>query len=236
MENIDTTWFLKSPIDAEHKQYILLNFLQGVNKEIRKDNIYQPIRKVFEIIKDLKLMDKIMGGQIFPLHDLQAKEKEIAQEFEALKLTTAEREELSSIIEISLDCLYRYAEIITSIWKRLEDRISVYNLNPEVKNSECGILLVRNMATDEIHPFWWSRYSNSSSFGILMKKVKMTNNFFSINYDHLINEILVTIGVKFNSLSVTAMEIHEDFNSDSNILKIAKELFVRDTERKLELL
>jgi hypothetical protein len=32
------------------------------------------------------------------------------------------------------------------------------------------------------------------------------------------------------------MEIHEDFDSNSNILKIAKELFIRDTERKLELL
>jgi hypothetical protein len=92
------------------------------------------------------------------------------------------------------------------------------------------------MATDEIHSFWWSRYSNSSSFGILMKKVKMSNNFFSINYDHIINEILLTIGVKSNSLSITAMEIHEDFDSNSNILKIAKELFIRDTERKLELL
>jgi hypothetical protein len=69
-----------------------------------------------------------------------------------------------------------------------------------------------------------------------MKKVKMSNNFFSINYDHIINEILLTIGVKSNSLSITAMEIHEDFDSNSNILKIAKELFIRDTERKLELL
>jgi hypothetical protein len=236
MENIDTTWFLKSPIDAEHKQYILLNFLQGVNKEIRKENIYQPIRKVFTLIKDLKLMDKIMGDQIFTSHNLEAKEKEIAQEFEALKLTPSERDELASIIEISLDSLYRYAEVITSIWKKLENRISVYNLNPEVKNSDCGILLVRNMATDEIHPYWWSRYSNSASFGILMKKVKMSNNFFSINYDHLINEIIVFLGVQSHSLSITAMEIHEDFDSDSNILKIAKELFVRDTERKLELL
>jgi hypothetical protein len=181
-------------------------------------------------------MDRIMGDQIFTSHNLEAKEKEIAQEFEALKLTSSERDELASIIEISLDSLYRYAEVITSIWKKLEDRISVYNLNPEVKNSDCGILLVRNMATDEIHSFWWSRYSNSSSFGILMKKVKMSNNFFSINYDHIINEILLTIGVKSNSLSITAMEIHEDFDSNSNILKIAKELFIRDTERKLELL
>lgn len=236
MKNIESTWFLKSPIDAEHKQYVLLDFLKGVNKEIRKDNIYQPIRKVFTLIKDLRLMEEILRGKNIHIQNLPTKEREIIQEFNALELTKEEKEELFNIIQLSLNCLYRYAELGASIWKKLENRISVYNLNQEIKNPESGILMVRNMATDEIHSHWWSRCSNSSSLGIIMKKVKMPNNFFSINYDHLINEILLTVGVKTTKIQITVMEIYEDFDSDSNILKIAKELFIRDMETRLELL
>jgi hypothetical protein len=96
--------------------------------------------------------------------------------------------------------------------------------------------LVRNLATDEIYSYWWSRYSNASSFGIMMKRVRISNNFFSISYDHLVNEILVTVGVQAPNSKVTVIEIQEDFNEESNILKIAKELFIKDLESQVALL
>jgi hypothetical protein len=236
MKNLETTWFLNSPIDAEHKQYILLDFLQELNTEIRRDNIYQPIQQIFSSIKDLKLAEKILTGEKIDHQILDPQEIQIFEKFASSKFSENEKKELSEIVDLSLDCLYKYAELGTNIWKKLEKRISVYNLRPEIKNSDLGILMVRNLATDEIYSYWWSRYSNSTSFGIMMKKVKIPNNFFSISYDHLVNEILVSVGVECQNTKITVIEIYEDFNEESNILKIAKELFIKDLESQVALL
>lgn len=236
MKNLETTWFLNSPIDAEHKQYILLDFLQELNTEIRRDNVYQPIQQIFSSIKDLKLAEKILTGEKIDHQILDSQEIQIFEKFASSKFSENEKKELREIVDLSLDCLYKYAELGTNIWKKLEKRISVYNLRPEVKNSDIGILMVRNLATDEIYSYWWSRYSNSNSFGIMMKKVKIPNNFFSISYDHLVNEILVSVGVECQNTKITVIEIYEDFNEESNILKIAKELFIKDLESQVALL
>ena len=236
MKNLESTWFLQLPIDTEHKQYILLDFLQEVNEEIRRDNIYHPIQQIFSSIKGLKLSEKILANEKLDLQKMDQEEIQIFEKFIDSKFTEEEKEELREIVDLSLDCLYKYAELGTNIWKKLEKRISVYNLTPEKKNSDLGILLVRNLATDEIYSYWWSRYSNASSFGIMMKRVRISNNFFSISYDHLVNEILVTVGVQAPNSKVTVIEIQDDFNEESNILKIAKELFIKDLESQVALL
>jgi len=236
MKNLESTWFLQSPIDSEHKQYILLDFLQQVNHEIRRDNIYHPIQQVFSSIKELRLAEKILSEEKIDIQKMDSQEIQIFEKFTGSEFTEEEKDELRDIIDLSLDCLYKYAELGTNIWKKLEKRISFYNLRPEVKNSELGVLLVRNLATDEIYSYWWSRYSNANSFGIIMKRVKISNNFFSMSYDHLLNEILASVGVKSQDLKVTAIEIYEDFNEESNILKIAKEIFIKDLENQVALL
>jgi hypothetical protein len=236
MKNLSSTWFLEFPIDSEHKQYVLLDFLQAINKEIREDNIYHPIRKVFDLIRALKLVELAMNGQKLPAGELKDKEKKMIENFRTLKLSGDDYFELQETIRLSLDCLYRYAEIGSNIWKKIESRISVYNLNPKQENPNSGILLVRNMITDEVHPFWWSKYTNLSSVGVMMKNVKMKNNFYSISYDYLINEILTELKIESKSIKITVMEIYEDFDLNSNILKIAKDLFIEDLEIQLELL
>jgi len=207
-----------------------------VNYEIRRDNIYHPIQQVFSSIKELRLAEKILSEKKIDIQKMDLQEIQIFEKFTGSEFTEEEKDELRGIIDLSLDCLYKYAELGTNIWKKLEKRISFYNLRPDVKNSELGILLVRNLATDEIYSYWWSRYSNATSFGIMMKRVKIPNNFFSISYDHLLNEILESVGVKSQDLKITAIEIYEDFNEESNILKIAKELFIKDLENQVALL
>ena len=65
-----------------------------------------------------------------------------------------------------------------------------------------------------------------------MKKVNLLNNYYSLSYEFLIHEVIQTIGLDLKECPRTIiMEIEEDFNKDSVILKIAKELFVREMEK-----
>jgi hypothetical protein len=231
MKDIKVTWFLDQPIDNEHKQYILLDFLKSVNKEIEKDNIYYPIKKIFTLIKDLKVMDLILEGKSLAPEEIGKREKIISDSYQELGLSEDENIELKEIVEVSLGCLYRYAELGTSLWKNVEKRINTFSFSGENQSKDFGILILRNMASDEVHTYWWSRYKSSiTSSGILMKRVNLLNSYFSLSYEFIVHEMLQNLGMKALNPQVTVMEISEDFNVESNVLKVAKELFIREME------
>ncbi len=232
MKDLKPIWFLQDPIDSEHKQYVLLDFLKSVNEDIKKDNIYYPIKKIFSTIKELTMMKKIMeGGENVVVYQ-NKREKEIISYYGDMILTQEEFEELKNIIDISLASLYRYADLGTSLWKNIENRIKAFELCPDYRENTFGVLILRNMATDEIHPYWWSKgESKESGPGVMMKKIPILNNYFSLSYEFLIHELVNVIGVKnIEGPRVTIMEISEDFDKDSVILKVAKELFIREME------
>lgn len=231
MKDIKVTWFLNQPIDSEHKQYLLLDFLKSVNKEIEKDNIYYPIKKIFTMIKDLRVMEVVLDGKEFSVETLGKRERIIVEEYLSLNLSDEEKVELKEIVEVALGCLYRYAELGANLWKNVEKRITTFNFSGEAQSKDFGVLILRNMASDEVHTYWWSRYTSPvSSDGILMKKVNLLNSFFSLSYEFLVHEIMQNLGMKVLNPQVTIMEISEDFNRDSNVLKVAKELFIREME------
>jgi len=231
MKDIKVTWFLDQPIDSEHKQYILLDFLKSVNKEIEKDNIYYPIKKIFTLIKDLRVMDLILDGKSLAPEEMGKREKIIFDFYKELNLSEEENIELKEIVEVSLGCLYRYAELGTNLWKNVEKRINTFSFAGENQSNDFGILILRNMASDEVHTYWWSRYKSAiTSSGILMKRVNLLNSYFSLSYEFIVHEMMQNLGMKALNPQVTVMEISEDFNVESNVLKVAKELFIREME------
>jgi hypothetical protein len=232
MKDIKPTWFLQDPIDSEHKQYVLLDFLKSVNEDIKKDNIYHPIKKIFSTIKELTLMKRVIEKGEVEFEFLNKREKMILSYYENLIATKEEVDEIKNIIDISLASLYRYADLGTSLWKNIENRIKAFELCPDYKKNTFGVLILRNMATDEIHPYWWSKgESKESGPGVMMKKIPLLNSYYSLSYEFLIHELVNTIGIKhIEGPRVTIMEISEDFNKDSVILKVAKELFIREME------
>ena len=233
MKDLKTTWFLHHPIDSEHKQYLLLDFLKSVNEDIQRDNIYLPIKKIFSMIRELTLMKCLLEGSEVIGQNLTKREKSILEYYENSLFTENEIEELEEIVEISLASLYRYADLGTSIWKTIEERIKSYEIPNVGTHDNFGILFLRNMATDEVYSYWWNHGKASlNGRGVIMKKVNLLNNYYSLSYEFLIHEVIQTVGLDLKECPRTIiMEIEEDFNKDSVILKIAKELFVREMEK-----
>lgn len=232
MKDLKTTWFLLQPIDTEHKQYLLLDFLKSVNEDIKKDNIYLPVKKIFSIIRELTLMKCLLEETEILKENLTKREKLILEYYENNFFTESEIENLEEIVDVSLASLYRYADLGTTIWKTIEKRIKSFKISNVDIHDDCGILLLRNMATDEIYSYWWYRGKSShDGNGLIMKKVNLLNNYFTLSYEFLIYDVVKTVGLDTRVCPKTIiMEIEEDFNKDSVILKIAKELFVREME------
>lgn len=233
MKDLKTTWFIEHPIDQEHKQYVLLDFLKSVNQDIYKEDIYYPIKRIFSMIKELtyskiliqsegKITSKTPNGELMKINKF----------IDESKLSEEEKVECLKIIESSLSILYKYAELGMELWKNIEKRINTYNLQISRKSDhqEYGILLFRNMATDAIYPYWWQRGKSNpnSKSGTLLKHIEMPNPYFTLSYEFCVHEIMESMGIQEqNDPVITIMEVYEDFSKDSVILKIAKELFIR---------
>lgn len=231
MKKIKKTWFLSHPIDQEHKQYLLLDFLQSINKDIKENEIYYSVKKIFSVTKELSLFKRWVRGQVETIP--QGSDPEIYDFFNSCSFSLEEQNEISEILNSSLDILYKYSELGIELWRSIEKRIKAFDLQKGDANERFGILIFRNMATDQIFTYIWSKGNLENSQGVIMKKINLRNDFFSMSYEFILHEILQEIGIrKISNIRVTVMEIQEDCNQDSIILKIAKELFVGEMESK----
>jgi hypothetical protein len=233
MKNIKKTWFLSHPIDQEHKEYLLLDFLKSVNKDIKENEIYYSIKKIFSLTKELAKFKRWMDGK--ELDSYPESDKEIYEFFKKCNFTEQEKQEIYKIAIFSLDALYKYSELGIDLWRSLQKRIIAFDLQNGLSEESSGILILRNMATDEIFPYIWSRGDLNSSSSVIMKKVNLRNNFYSLSYQFVVHEIADLIGItSLPKVRVTVMEIQEDFNQDSIIVKIAKEIFVGEISQKAD--
>lgn len=234
MKKLSPVWFLQSPIDVEHKYYILLDFLQSVNLEIQNNRVYFPIKRIFSLIKELDHFRR-SGSLLISDYSLIGEEDlEILEKF-PLNLTEEEEFEIDQIIKNSMRILYKYADLGVNLWKKLEGRIKMFNLEvPEIQ-SDSGITIFRNMSTDEVFSYWWKktemRMGEETKRGIMLKKVPILNSRYSMSYEFIVHETLDSMGIRNGSkFPCTIIEISEDFDLNSEIFKIAKEKFIKEID------
>lgn len=234
MKRISPIWFLKFPLDTEHKNYILLDFLKSAGEDLRQNTIYGPIKKIFSLIEDL---EEFLRTESFPISnkDLSDEEREILKFYSRNPLSIEDKREIESIVKSSLRILYKYADIGVNLWRDLESRIKIYTLKSDNMEKDKGITIFRNMSTNEIFSYWWKkteiRIGEEKKNGIVLKSVPILNNYFSMSYEFILHETLVHMGIKDASrLPCTIIEISEDFNQSSEIFRIAKEKFIKEID------
>lgn len=237
MKDIQPTWFIEHPIDQEYKQYVLLDFLSTVNKDIREEDIYYPIKRIFSMIKELTSVNIWMEKEFKDIpKDLPANIKKLVEYYENSKLEEFEKKEIKEIIENSLNILYKYADLGMDLWKNIESRIKSFNLERfgDALKKDNGILIFRNMSSDQLIAYWWQNgKTGRGSSGTLMKRVFLRNSYFSMSYEFIVHEIIEIMNLDHPiDPAVNIMEIYEDFNEESVTLKIAKELFIREISKE----
>ena len=235
-KNISPIWFLKDPLDPEHKEYVLLDYLKAVSKDLKPEKCFSVIREISRVIKSLNdyKSNKKIGGTTFNL--LKKEDKKFLDEFYVRSLTEEEDEALTKIVEDSLNTLYEYSEICMEMLREEESKIKIFKIqskfNPPSNKEDSGILIIRNMATDKIlNYFFRSQIMIKTDEGdkevYILKKVPVKNPFFSLNYEYVYHEILNEFsltGGYFPQLYV--IEIYENFEEESEIYKLAKEKFI----------
>jgi hypothetical protein len=237
MKNISPIWFIKDPIDPEHKEYVLLDYLKSISKDLDSGNCYSTLRAVSQIIKSLNEFKetKVINPSI--IRQLKSEEKEYVKKFKFEDLEDDDRSTLNHIIESSLETLYGYSEVCLEILKEEESKIRIFKVKSKLNESSeerlnSGILIIRNMITDKIISYYWQgsvtlKTSEGDKEICVLKKIYLKNQTFSLNYEYIYHEILEEFSKeKRISPELHVIEIYENFDENSEIYKLAKEKFI----------
>jgi len=237
MKNISPLWFIKDPIDPEHKEYILLDYLKSLTKKLNAKTSYSVLREISRMIKNLN--DFKTSRQISPsaIKGLKKEERDFLREFNLDNLDPGVLSLIDDIVETSLHTLYDYSEVCLEMLKGEESKIKIFKVEPETlikpEKTNSGILIIRNMVTDNIEAYRWQgsvilKTQEGDKEVCIMKRIYLRNKIFSINYEYIYHEILEdsTPNEKRKSPELYVIEIYENYNENSEILKMAKEKFI----------
>jgi len=237
MKNISPIWFIKDPIDPEHKEYVLLDYLKSISKNLNSDNCYSTLRSVSKIIKSLNEFknDKKISSRV--LSQIKQDERDYVNKFIFDDLTDSDKSTIIDIVESSLETLYEYSEVCLEILKQEESKIRIFRVNSKINSfstekQNSGILVVRNMITDKIISYYWQgavtlKTADGDKEICVLKRIHLKNQIFSLNYEYIYHEILEEFAAeKRMSPELHVIEIYENFDENSEIYKLAKEKFI----------
>lgn len=235
MEKLNAIWFLESPLDIEHKSYVLLDFLKNKSRDLDGPSVLSSLKEISILVK---AMNCFKESRKIPDSLLVGITKESLFQYNRIASITQQTNELKEIDEVissSLSILYEFSEICLEIIKEEEEKIKIFKLESKYDRitglSKSGVLLIRNMVTERLIPYYWKETIMSTGGNkkdiIVMKKISLINKKFSLSYEHVYHEILSEMGTDKNfTPAFYVVEIYENFSEKSDILKLAKDKFI----------
>lgn len=173
MKGLKNYWFLQEPIDVEHKFYILMDFIQSVEKDITEKKYNEQIQKIRRIHEDLRsfkdrkiLSDKTLTtmtqGDLDLLHDIQ-------------KNVSDKETELGILIENSLEILDGFLTKLDPLIKEINESIRVYHYGAEEGFKDQGFLILRIPKKRKMKVYSWMfsfvKVKQKDQIGILITEL-----------------------------------------------------------------
>jgi hypothetical protein len=190
MFKMNTNWIFEEPIDFEHKQYILFNYLKHCDRKIDKFEVYpiytelsihlanlQSISSDFKSIYFEKKIENV-DDEIL-ISDLKYKPISITNE--------SDFNELNEIIKFAGQKILNYFNIVKSVWTIVYDSISVKVI--QEKNLSENIGYFYNEKNNERHLWKYQiekreRLTIDSKMNVIPVKLsEETQNNFVFNFD-----------------------------------------------------
>lgn len=136
-------WFVSQPIDFEHKQYILLDYLQKVEKGFRSNNLADFLYETRYHSKNIECFLTIRS--LLELRDVPGPTEEQREYFKAVASKPDDNPDLMEAIKIAKWSIKKLQDSIKTggeIFKKVESHLKMYCIGKPV-DKNTGYLLVR---------------------------------------------------------------------------------------------
>ena len=138
---LDTNWILQEPIDLEHKQYVLLDYINKVDKDFDNFKLYPSFQELSVHLANIgSIRDKskyiTLNREPVDIDDEILLDDLV---YNNLKQNDETKEEISKIIKFSQSKLTDLFLIGKSIWTLLYDNVSIRMVHNHLKNANTGM-------------------------------------------------------------------------------------------------
>ncbi len=231
MKRLDSNWFTHGALDAEHKRYILLAYLQEVEKEYKLSKIYPALSDLDRIIREM-LSFKTNCEQLessFPKSVSSISLKERKLEFSSEHFNNELLHIIYEILDYSIPKVEEKIKMGQEIFNSVEKFIHIEPLGILPIYRDEGYLLFQNNSTTDVDIYNFKMYfleEGKTSRVLKTEFIKRTtrsisNTFYSIK-ERLIKEM--------NHLPNPATFIVNSsiqLPYDATLLPVTKRLFMR---------
>jgi hypothetical protein len=152
MKNLQPYWFLQNPIDAEHKYYILMDFLQSVEADLGKKKYSEQIQKITRVYNDIRSFQKFNKLSDRTLKNMTQEELDRSSDLITL---VSENEEVELILDSSLQVLEGFMEKINPYIEEIEKSLEFKIHNEKFFSKDRGYVVMRNNKNKKMKIYSW---------------------------------------------------------------------------------
>ena len=239
---LDTNWILQEPIDLEHKQYVLLDYINKVDKDFDNFKLYPSFQELSVHLANIgSIRDKskyiTLNREPVDIDDEILIDDLV---YNNLKHNVETKEEISKIIKFSQDKLTDLFLIGKSIWTLLYDNVSIRIVFNDLKqtNAKPGIGFFYIVYDEVLHLYQYKintitkqTVENKCSVNLIYKGdvvdvtdketlVTLIKNNYILPLNNL-DKTKILSNIE-NSFPIFRVRYEEKFPLDGSILSIAK--------------
>jgi hypothetical protein len=154
---METNWVFQEPIDFEHKQYVILDYLQKIDKQLNSLKLYPNFQQISFHLANINLI--IEKGQFLTLNrTLKDPDDEILiSDLVANEVPLFTKEEIGEIYNsclFSSDKLKDYFNQAKAIWEVASDTIAIEPIqNPKNTESKQGLFIIKDKEINHLYEF-----------------------------------------------------------------------------------
>jgi hypothetical protein len=153
MKELKPYWFLESPIDTEHKYYILMSYLMKVKESFNTVGFERYFKSLVAIKRDLESFDKNTELSQKTLSKMTEEEKD--HMYNILDSSLDEIGEIENIVRNSVKVIEEFLEDNRNFYERYNSLVDVESYCSRYNLWDQGFLVVRKKGEEFMKIFTW---------------------------------------------------------------------------------
>jgi len=132
-------WILQEPIDMEHKEYVLLDYISKVDKDLEEFKLYPTFQELSLHLANLRSISEKLKRIELKKEPEEIDDEILLNNINHINLTGFTNEDLKEIVKISKDASNRLKDfflIAKSIWSIVFDSVLIIQKNKNFKITE----------------------------------------------------------------------------------------------------
>ena len=237
MNKLSENWFMEDMIDFEYKKYLLLGYLQNVQKQFHENKLYPSLGELVQHYN--KLMEfqqsKDSIAQSFPKTLKGIDYEDLKLVYEKMPMNEKIMEELSHIVEFAIPQLKHGIHEGRDIYQLVEENIELTEVGVQPLRKDAGYLLIHEPKQQEIKVFEYLLsvfYQAGEKYrGIYLKYIDSIKKTLTVTYENVKIQLIKKYKGMPNPQTFLLLP-GMTFPLEETLLPVAKRMLAREIDIK----